>query len=246
MNTFAERFLRSMINGKGIGLLLVLLLSLILSVMTAFEVKTALSQSVPYVQNALYEIAPIEVKNGTVVVPSETVQTYILYQTDDGETLPLVIDTTTDRLEHFAYPTALYLTRTAFYTVTPQRTEIVPLAGDFTLSKKDYTADIDLVFKLLSTITGLVTFFSLFCGLLLLNVAASLMIVIAQKATKVQLEFGARMRLNAHLIVFLVVLNVILARFSLAFSNLSFVLLLLILQILILRRMSVQTQNAAS
>ena len=221
------------IKGKGIGSLWLLLLGTLLAFLSAYDIHKTVPSVVPHIQQFADEFLPIEIKNGQVVTPQDTIITH----TYDFNNIPLTftLDTTKEVLEEGAKP-GVYLTKSYLYSISEDEVRRQNLA-DIKLEKKDYTPLMYRAIRIIVWTTLLCApFFNFLCFLIAVAFYA-LCSALACALSKKQLPFKTKMRLNTVLFVGLYVLTYLLYFVGLSVSTLAFFLMMIALQLIVIKKL---------
>lgn len=95
------RIINYLKNGRGIGTLFLALLAVIITVQVFYASKKVVLAMVPEVQNTLDQLLPIEIENGVVIEPADTVKNVKLKVpfVPGYAGLPVILDTRVDSLD---------------------------------------------------------------------------------------------------------------------------------------------------
>lgn len=235
-------------EGKGIGAFLLFALAFVASAYVAVILRTTLTESVPLMQDVADKVLPIEIKNGTVVNPENTVKV-IDFNDNDSESniendepknkLPIiVIDTTQDELETDSLAPGLYLARKTLYAVKEGEVRVIKLEdnANIDLPKQDYTEGFKNIIKWTAVTVAVGVTVIAFFVFLILTLMYAWLAGVAAWINKTQLAFDARMRLSSVLFVAVYLLSEIAEYAGISFSTILFVALMFVLQILTIRK----------
>lgn len=229
------------LNGKGIGALLLFALAFVASVYLSLNMRSTLIDFIPLAQGIADDVLPIEVKNGVVVTPEDTVKVIDLNEDDADQSakIPLlVVDTTQDTLDTSTLPQGLYLSRTTLYVVKSDEVRVIKLQdnANIMIPKQDYRDAFRTIISwsaLTVAACGTVIAFLVF---LLLNLFYAYLAGVAAWINKTTLAFDVKMRLNAILFTAVYIFARIMELVGFSLGLLLFVLLMFALQIAIIRR----------
>ncbi|MDE7390327.1 MAG: hypothetical protein K2M82_05230, partial [Lachnospiraceae bacterium] len=128
------------INGRGFGILPLLLFTLIVTIIFSIKLKNIGDSAVPYAQQVADQILPIKIEHGRVITPNDIKQTFKIKISEDMPEvqIPFVIDTTVDTLNPTKLKEGIYLTKTAFYTVGQRQTKVMALSDSLDIPQGDY------------------------------------------------------------------------------------------------------------
>ena len=235
-----NKILNYISNGKGIGSIIILLISTLLSLYIALISRSFVSQSIPYIQIVANEILPIKMTNGIITTPYNTKKVYPISSDDKIGEYSFTIDTTTDTLDTTNLKSGLYLTRTHFYSINNYKGEIksTKLQGDFTLEKKDYTETLKGYVKWFVIAIFLISLIAYFISYLLLNIFYAYCTIIAAKIYNKELNFDKKMRLSIVALSAVVFFSFILKFAGINMHWLIFILLVIGLQIILAKKIS--------
>lgn len=181
-------------NGRGLGIKIILILTLIISTYVSVAVKTGGTDLIPYAQQIADQMLPIKVENGVIVDPVDTIRTATLG--DSGFTLPFVIDTTTDTLDTSKLKQGVCLSRTTLYTVNNNEVRIKKLQGSFELPQQDYTDFFNSVLNWIAVISFVLVMIFGFLSYFITCLIYALCAILVAKLTKNTYSFDQRMRLS--------------------------------------------------
>lgn len=181
-------------NGRGLGVKVLLILTLIISVYVSVIVKTGGTDLIPYAQQIADQILPVKVENGVIVNPVDTVRTATLG--DSGFRLPFVLDTTTDTLDTSKLSQGVYISRTTLYTVNNNEVRIKKLQGSFELPQQDYTDFFNSVLNWIAVISFIIVMVFGFLSYFITCLIYSWCAILVAKLTKNSYSFDQRMRLS--------------------------------------------------
>ena len=181
-------------NGRGLGLKVLLILTLIISVYVSVTVKTGGTDLIPYAQQIADQMLPVKVENGVIVNPVNTVRTATLG--DSGFRLPFILDTTTDTLDTSKLSQGVYISRTTLYTVNNNEVRIKKLQGSFDLPQQDYTDFFNSVLNWVAVISFIIVMVFGFLSYFITCLIYSWCAVLIAKLTKNSYSFDQRMRLS--------------------------------------------------
>lgn len=211
-----QKIYQYILNGKGIGLLFLLLLSLIMAIYFTIAIRSGGKSFIPFAQEAADQILPIKIEKGVVVTPAETVKTFPIKFNKEGTiSYPLVIDTTQDTLDTTTLKPGIYLSKTSLYTVKDNEVRVMKLQDNLEIPQGDYTEFFQSVLNWFSLFVGLFGALILFAVYLLLGVFYAWCSYIVSAVFSKKYDFSQRMRLGilSMLTVYLVFipLNMIIA-----------------------------------
>ncbi len=236
------------LNGKGIGAFVLFALAFAVSVYFAVILRSELIEAVPLMQDVADKVLPIEIKNGVVLNPENTVKV-IDFNEQNHETdvknaeeyanLPvLVIDTTQDTLDTAGLKQGLYLSRTTLYAVKTGEVRVIKLQNNtnLILPKQDYTEEFKTAIKwtaLLMASCGTVIAFLVF---LILTVFYAYLAGVAAWINKTTLAFDVKMRLSSVLFAAVYIIAELADAAGFPLGVKIFALLMFALQIITIRK----------
>lgn len=223
------------LKGKGIGMSILLGLSIFFSVNFNVLFNHFANMATPHLQDILYRTAPLKIENGTVVVPENTIKKVVLFDYGTKQ-YSLLIDTTVDFLSANDLPDGLYLTRKKLYFSYNGEIRTQNLGNDIEIENVDYTQFLQQGFKKLAMYVFFLMVFGLFATYMILNVFYALLTKIAELVNKRTLSFVSKLRLNAVLFSVVSLSFFILGNFNIILGKIAFVLIMLILQIIIVKK----------
>lgn len=229
-----EKLKNYILNGKGIGAIVLLCTALIFSSYYTWVITKGAQFSVPYVQQIIWDAAPISIVDGTVVVPENTIKEINLFGEGD-EAFPFVIDTTTDTLDASKLPMGLYLTRSYFYSVQDDGAKSRRLSGAFELPKDDYTDYLYKSIKWVGLASFIIGFIFFFVKYLLLVLFYSFVAFLAEVLNKTTLDFDVKMRLNSVLLSGVLFLSLVAGFLGIYVNVFMFAGIMVVLQILLIK-----------
>ena len=232
-------------NGKGIGAIIILLISTLFSLYISLVARTAVTNSIPYIQMIADEILPIDMVNGNIRVPGNTKKVYPIYSDDKLGDYSFTIDTTTDTIDTTNTASGLYLTRSYFYSIDHNNGEIktTKLKGDLSLAKKNYTEVLKNNVKWLVIAIFIISLIAYFISYLLLNIFYAYCASIAEKLSKQNLNFDKKMRLSAVALSAVTLFSFVLSFANINLSWIVFIVLVICLQIILAKKLT-PTPNA--
>ncbi len=189
-----DKILNYIKNGRGLGLKILLIFTLIISVYVAGLIKTGGTDMIPLAQQVADQLLPLKVENGVIVDPVDTVRTASL--ADGMIRLPLVIDTSIDTLDTSRLEQGVYLTRTTLYTINKNEVRIKKLEGSFYLPQQDYTDFFNYVLNWVAVLSFFLVLIFGFLIYFLICVFYALCASIIARLSKKQYNFETRMRLT--------------------------------------------------
>ena len=212
------------LNGKGIGALLLFALAFVASVYLSLSMRSTLIELMPLAQGIADEILPIEVKNGVVVTPDNTVK---------------VIDTTQDTLDTSDLAQGFYLSRTTAYVVKADEVRTMKLQNNanFNLPKQDYTEIFRTIISWTALTMAACGTIAAFLVFILLNLFYAYLAGVAAWINKTTLAFDVKMRLSAILFTAVYILARIMELIGFSLGIALFVLLMFALQIALIRKL---------
>ncbi len=230
------------LNGKGIGALLLFALAFVASVYLSLSMRSTLIELMPLAQGIADEILPIEVKNGVVVTPDNTVKVIDLNEDngDQNAKIPvLVIDTTQDTLDTSDLAQGFYLSRTTAYVVKADEVRTMKLQNNanFNLPKQDYTEIFRTIISWTALTMAACGTIAAFLVFILLNLFYAYLAGVAAWINKTTLAFDVKMRLSAILFTAVYILARIMELIGFSLGIALFVLLMFALQIALIRKL---------
>ena len=234
-----NKILNYISGGKGIGAVLILLLSALISVYFSLMARTAVINSIPYLQMIADEILPISMVDGTITVPQNTKKVYPIYSDEKSEDVSFTIDTTSDSLDTTNLKSGLYLTLSYFYAVDNSKGEIksTKLKGSIRLDKKDYTNILKDNVKWIVMAIFTLSMISYFIVYFLLTMFYAFCAGIAAKVSNKNLDFDKKMRLSAVCLFIVLILSFVSGLFNINIPWLMFLLLVIGLQIFFTKKL---------
>lgn len=238
------------LNGKGIGAFVLFALAFVVSVYFAIILRSGLIDAIPFMQDVADKALPIEIKNGVVVNPENTVKVIDFNErdndinTEDNEEdtkLPVfVIDTTQDTLDTAGLAQGFYLSRTTLYAVKTGEVRVMKLQdnANLVLPKQDYTEGFKTIIKwtaLTMAACGTVIAFLVF---LILTIFYAYLAGVAAWINKTTLAFDVRMRLSSVLFAAVYILAEAADVVGFPLGVKLFVLLMFALQIVTIRKLN--------
>lgn len=223
------------LKGKGIGLRYLFVLACLIGVYAGFQVHKYFSIALPYMQNVVYDVAPIRMENGKIVVPEGT-KKEILVAEDEANRLMFVLDTTTDRLDSFPQGFGWYLTQSKLYAVMPGKTQSFDLKGNFDLERKDYLPIMEKYVKIGGAVFGFFAFGFVWLYSLLMVLFYTLVFALVGRIARHRLDFMPAMRLNTVLFIGVTAIELGLSYSGVAVDRLAFFLMMVIAQFLAIKQ----------
>jgi len=226
-------------GGKGVGAVLIMLVSALISVYFSVVTRTAVIDSIPYIQIIADEVLPIEMVNGTITQPYNTKKVYPIYSDEKTGDVNFTIDTNIDSMDTTGLNSGLYLTRSYFYTVDNTKGEIksTKLKGDIKLDKKDYTKFLQNNVKWLVLSVFVLMWLAYFVVYFLVTMFYAFCAVIAEKTSKKSLDFDKKMRLSAVCFILVLAVSFALSFINVNISGLIFLLLVILMQNILIRKL---------
>lgn len=159
------------LNGKGLGVKFLLILSVIMAIIFTITIKIMGTQLIPYAQSVADQLLPLKIENGIVVEPVDTVRiaSIKLNQSSSSDNFPIVIDTREDQLDTNNLKQGIYLSRTTIYMINPNEVRMKKLDGSFNLPQGDYTEAFKsllnwtVIFSCVLFAVGIFVFYFLLC-----------------------------------------------------------------------------------
>lgn len=230
--------------GKGIGALLLLAFSFVVTVIFAVYIRVMGTDLIPIAQDIADQILPIRVENGRVVEPADTYKTARLHL-EDGSSykLPIVIDTRKDTLNTSNLRQGIYLSRTAIYSVNRNQTKIIRLEGSFDLPQADYSNVFRSALNWVSVFTAIfgAAFMFMFYFILTLFYAGCSVLLTSLAAKK--MDFDQRMRLASVSLVGIYVILLPLRLLGLGTSAFVLFFAMIILEGVLIRKLPLAAQD---
>lgn len=213
-----DKILNYVAKGKGVGSVIIMLVSVIFASFIAISMRNVAIMSVPYIQMAADEVLPITVENGIITTPSETKKVFPVFIDDNDEQYSFIFDTTNDTLDTSDLESGIYLTRSHIYVVDNEQGKITSkkLKGNFTLEKKDYTDILKSNIKWIVMAVTVMSIIIFFITYFILNIFYAYCASIAAKIANKSLNFDVKMRLSAICLSFM-----LLASFGLKFVGIN-------------------------
>lgn len=192
-----QKIYQYILNGKGIGLLFLLLLSLIMAIYFTIVIRNGGKSFIPIAQDTADQILPIKIENGIVVTPSETIKNIPIKFNKEGTiSYPLVIDTTQDTMDTTTLKPGIYLSKTSLYTVKNGEIRVIKLQDNLEIQQGDYTKFFQSVLNWFSLLVGLFGALILFAVYLLLGVFYAWCSYAVSAVFSKKYDFSQRMRLG--------------------------------------------------
>ena len=138
------RIINYLKNGRGIGTLFLALLAVIITVQFFYASKKVVLAMVPEVQNTLNQLLPIEIENGVVIEPADTVKNVKLKVpfVPGYAGLPVILDTRVDSLdfdELLKSKSSIQISRKNVYVVSKGEVKVRSLGdASYRFEKQDY------------------------------------------------------------------------------------------------------------
>ena len=228
------------IFNRGIGVLLLSVLSLILTLQLVSTGKDIFTKQVPNIQDALYQLAPLKITNGEVVEPLNAYrEVYLKIFDDENEQgFKIVVDTKADTIDlnKIQNDTAsIHLARKNLYFVKKNEISQTNLNGiSLNIEKADYQEQIKQAIANYMNILGIIIFVILLIGYLIATLFFSLISFILTIGQEFKPSFAGRMRTSA-IAIFVVsclgmIINITHLYFIIAVVFLTFILIRFILK----------------
>lgn len=192
-----EKIYNYILKGRGMGLLLLLLLSFVVSVIFAIYIKVGGTDFIPYAQSVSDQMLPIRIENGIVTEPKDTVKVAQL-KIDDYQAinLPFVIDTRVDTLDASTLKDGVYLTRTMIYTINNNQIKMQKLTGSAYLPREDYQDLFKSVLTWTAVTIGILGIIGIFAVNFLLSLFYALCSYAITLISSKKYDFDQRMRMS--------------------------------------------------
>ena len=238
------------LNGKGVGAFVLFALAFVVAVYFAVILRSGLIEAIPLMQDVADKVLPIEIKNGVVINPENTVKVIdfnernIEGNIEDAEQnakLPVfVIDTTQDTLDTAGLAQGLYLSRTTLYAVKTGEVRVMKLQdnANLILPKQDYTEGFKIVIKWTALAMAACGTFIAFLVFLILTIFYAYLAGVAAWINKTTLAFDVRMRLSSVLFAAVYILAEAADAVGFPLGVKLFVLLMFALQIVTIRKLN--------
>lgn len=238
------------LNGQGIGAFVLFALAFVVSVYLAIFLRSGLIETIPLMQDVADKVLPIEIKNGVVVNPENTVKVIDFNENDiennaedDDENIKLpvlVIDTTKDTLDTAGLAQGLYLSRTALYAVKTDEVRTIKLqeSANLILPKQDYTEYFKTAIKWTALATAACGTIIAFLVFVILTLFYAYLAGVAAWINKTTLAFDVRMRLSSVLFAAVYILAEVTDAVGFPLGVKLFVLLMFALQIVTIRKLN--------
>lgn len=134
-----QKIFNYIIKGQGLGVKYILLASFLVSFIFSIFIRISGADIIPYANDIINQMLPLKIENGVVVEPQNTIRVAHLQSGNVAIPLPIIMDTTIDKLDTTQAENGFYLTRTAFYGVNDNEVRMYQLEGDVNLVQDDYT-----------------------------------------------------------------------------------------------------------
>lgn len=221
--------------GRGTGAFLIFVLAFVTALYYSISAKITLTASIPYIQEMLDDILPIEIKDGRVITPQNTIKEINLLGQDTSKNFPFIIDTTRDKLPTEKLTEGIYLSRSYLYTVSSTQVKSVKLTDSFQLPRQDYTDSMKtsvVWFTLIAAAAGTIIFFLIYFMLVVIYAFCS---GFSATITGKTLGFDTKLRLNSVLFILVCLISFILKIASINLTLPVFFLIMIALQIITLK-----------
>lgn len=231
-DTFMQKLTNYIFNGRGLGFLWLFIFTFISAAVISIKLQKLSDSLIPSLQAAADQILPIKIEHGKIITPDNTFKTVHIKLSENFPEIqiPFVINTTIDTINPAQLPEGLYLTKTAFYTVSPKQTKITAFNDSLDIPQGDYT---DIFRKFAFYIISFVFIFliiAFFIGVTVLSLFYTLTALLLATLMQRQTNFDFRMRLSSSAVIFAYTLSLILSVFGSSVSGTILFLLILILQ----------------
>ena len=227
-------------NGRGYGLKFLILYSLLLSVIFAFQIKGLGDDFVPEMQNAADKILPIKIENGAIIEPNNEIKSVNL--NFGGIIFPFVLDTTVDTIDPIGLKPGIYVTRKALYSVSDKDTRVVDFQQNMDLLQGNYVSLFKKVVWAVTIITALIGWFIPFLGYALCAILYAFCGKLVAKCKKMPINFATAMRLSVVCYFATLLLLLVLGLFGLWLSFGLISLAVILLEYLVLSAMTSESK----
>ena len=226
---------------KGIGLLLLVILSIGISFHTTQIGKDALIKLVPNAQDVINQIAPLEIKNGEVIEPINSYkEVYFKFFDDENiEGFKIVLDTKDDTLDLNKIKDdvpSMHLAKKKLYFVQKDKISQTDLNEiSLRLEPKDYQEEMKQGISLYGNIFGIIIFV---LSLLYYFLFACIMAVISFLMTigqEIKPNFAARLRVSSLAIFIATIANALLNLIGSAVGDKIYTLVIVLLVLIFIR-----------
>jgi len=201
------------VNGKGYGIKLLAILSLVMAVIFANQTKDAGEFLIPHFQAAIDAMLPIKIENGSVVEPYNTVKTYNINFGADVN-FPVVIDTTIDSLNAGDLKQGIYLTRKNAYVAASNKITTYPLDGNNYYPAGDYSGAMQSLVVWTAIIASVFMLFVYFFVNIVLARIFSLLAIVVAMAFNRKTRLDIEMRLSVCSLIAATIISWVLALFG--------------------------------
>ena len=200
-----NKFIDYILNGKGLGLKLVLLYSLIFAIVGGFNLKRIGDSIIPNAQEIADKILPIKIEQGKIISPLGFEKSFNLNLSSKlpDFKLPFIMNTNVDALDIKTLKEGIYLTRSSLYTVTNGQVRMSGLADSLEIPQGDYTDFFQKTVNYTSVVFVFIMTILLFVFWSIASVFYSIIAWAISRIFKRQSTFAIRMRLSVCGIVLL-------------------------------------------
>ena len=235
-----NKILNYIIKGHGIGTIIILFFSVLISSYQELIIRTAVIDSIPYIQMVADEILPLKLENGTITLPKDMKKSFPLYVDKTYGEIPFVIDTSSKEINVNELKSGIYLTKTSLYTVNNINGKITnsKLRGDLYLEKKDYTQNLKDKVKWFMMLVTILLVIKNFLVYFIANLLYTLLSEPIIKANNITLNFDAKMRLSAVCLFLILSLSFILQLIGLNLNLFAIIILMIISQYIITKKIN--------
>lgn len=223
-------------NGKGYGIKFLAVLSLVMAVIFANDIKNAGEFLIPHLQAAADSVFPIKIENGTVTEPENTIKSYS-FQFGGDNGFQVVIDTTVDTLDINNLPFGIYLSRKNLYVVSPGKVTTYPLEGNSYFPVGDYSDIMRSMVVWTAIISSVIMIFVYFITYLFLAWVFAWLARLVSIAFNRKIDRDVEMRLSVCCIIAMEILFWILGLFGFS-SFWLFATAVLLLEIVVFKNLS--------
>lgn len=230
-----KKILNYVANAQGLGIKFLLLYSFILGLIIALFIRIQGPDYIPFAQSLADQMLPLKIENGVVVEPVNAVKKAKLNIGNDTIDLPLIIDTTVDKLDASKLRDGVYMTRTTLYSINNNQIRINELQGDIDLPRRNYT---DAFKTFLNWSSGLFLIFGtavLFVFFFILSIFYAFCAGILSWFMRKKFSFDLRMRSSVLCLLSTYILFYILDIIGVSSGLLAFFLIVMLLEYFLLK-----------
>ena len=222
------RIINYLKNGRGIGTLFLALLAVIITVQVFYASKKVILAMIPEVQNTLDQLLPIEIENGVVIEPANTVKNVKLKVpfVPGYAGFPVILDTRVDSLdfdELLKSKSSVQISRKNVYIVSKGEVKVRSLGdASYRFEKQDYQEKMKDVSEHYLNIFAVACFVILLAYYLLIALFYAAVTFLFTGKWEEKPTFSSRMRVGSTAVFAISVLNLLLGYAGLGISGIFF------------------------